>query len=451
MRTYVAFLLAAQAAALSAALPAVAQGAPVLAAGQTTGQCTNLANPPMARNWRISSQPALPTRLQFNAFVERGENFSSVAGTSTTDVWAVGGGNPFGPEGPGGNALTYHFDGTQWCRVSDRDLEGINEVSGLGGVVALAPDNAWAVGFQLIVGPASVIQHWEGTRWKTVPSPNPGDPNTAAGSLSSISAVAPNDIWAVGYDEDKSGVPSALLAHYDGQAWTAVTPPKLPGNNTFAILFRVFARAHDDVWAVGLKNHIGGFSTTLIEHFDGNVWTVVPSVNGGDSVNILFGVTATAANDAWAVGYSQVLSHKMIQSPLAEHWDGKRWSSVPTAPTRQPNTVLQGVTARSASDVWAVGYSNGGIDSPNSEYFTPLVEHWTGTGWVVVPAAKSNVPGSTTPIQGITIGNALTDIALFPAGSGETLIAAGQYSTPVTNPQGTTYGKRHPYTITMAP
>ena len=47
------------------------------------------------------------------------------------------------------------------------------------------------------------------------------------------------------------------------------------------------------------------FRRTLILHWNGKSWTQVPSPNpGGPSHgNLLFGVTATSARNAWAVGY----------------------------------------------------------------------------------------------------------------------------------------------------
>ena len=46
----------------------------------------------------------------------------------------------------------------------------------------------------------------------------------------------------------------------------------------------------------------GAGSLTLIEHWNGTAWTQVPSPNpSGD--NVLDGVAATSASNAWAVGF----------------------------------------------------------------------------------------------------------------------------------------------------
>lgn len=50
------------------------------------------------------------------------------------------------------------------------------------------------------------------------------------------------------------------------------------------------------------------------------------SVTGG-----LMAVAATSATNAWAVG-----SKGAVSSPLILHWNGRKWSSVPTGPRRAP-------------------------------------------------------------------------------------------------------------------
>src|SRR5437764_621866 len=53
------------------------------------------------------------------------------------------------------------------------------------------------------------------------------------------------------------------------------------------------------------------------------VWSVVSSPNVGTSSNVLNGVAVVSANDVWAVGYYS-------GGTLIEHWDGTSWSVVPS-------------------------------------------------------------------------------------------------------------------------
>src|SRR5207253_5161606 len=117
-----------------------------------------------------------------------------------------------------------------------------------------------------------------------------------ANVLKSLSAAAPNDIWAVG-----SAASDSLAMHWDGTLWTIVPTPDLPLN---APLEGVTAIASNDVWAVGFQSDPGSLnSSNVILHWNGSAFSVVPSPNpGGNSVDNLHDVAAAAANDVWAVG-----------------------------------------------------------------------------------------------------------------------------------------------------
>ncbi len=211
------------------------------ASAQPTSQCTNLANPNASGIWAISSERALPTRFQFQQFKANGESFAGVSGSAPNDVWAVGGDAQFDLNGPGtqfGNGIVYHFDGTQWCRFNDFDLQNQNLIVSLDDVAALAPDDAWAVGTFIGGNVDTIIQHWNGRVWTAVASPDPGDNGTVGGLLTSISAVSAADIWAAGWYEDQAANSHALLAHYDGQAWGAVATPPSGHPIEHAVSFR---------------------------------------------------------------------------------------------------------------------------------------------------------------------------------------------------------------------
>ena len=61
------------------------------------------------------------------------------------------------------------------------------------------------------------------------------------------------------------------------------------------------AVATDDVWAVG-NSYFGGLQRSVVEHWDGENWTVVPSPNDGPFLNWFVSISATSADDIWAVG-----------------------------------------------------------------------------------------------------------------------------------------------------
>jgi hypothetical protein len=291
--------------------------------------------------------------------------FLSTTAISTSDAWAVGGTSWWDPS----LTLAVHWDGSSWTKVSTPTPD-TNAV--LTGVDGLSSDNVWAVGYN---GPGPgirgsdytpLVEHWDGTSWsvQSVPDPDGG------GQLTAISATSPDDVWAVGNSDSSQ---STLIEHWDGSSWTQVTSPS-PGDASNQ-LHGVTAISADDAWAVGSANDSGDPLQAVTEHWDGTSWSVVanPDPTGDASLN---GVTATSADDVWAVGYSNA-SRCSNGGPqcqtVAMHWDGSSWSvaTTPDPPSSYLND-LEGVTALSSGDIWAVG---------ETDYVATLITHWDGTAW----------------------------------------------------------------------
>jgi hypothetical protein len=108
-----------------------------------------------------------------------------------------------------------HWDGTAWNRVlAPTPVPGVS----LLGVTATSPRDAWAVGqtaYKNACGPkcATVIEHWNGSSWALVPSPNP--PSVLVNVLLGVAATSPRNAWAVGTNDYES----TLIAHWNGMAW----------------------------------------------------------------------------------------------------------------------------------------------------------------------------------------------------------------------------------------
>jgi hypothetical protein len=259
-------------------------------------------------------------------------SFSSVAGAASTDVWAVGSQAVHNST----NTLIEHWNGTTWSVVTSPKLP---DGSRLSGVTAPATNNVWAEGVEADSANA-LIEHWDGSSWSLVSSPAFAGLFTTA-----ISADAATDVWAVG---DTTGNTPSL--HWDGTSWTLIPTVHL----RFGGVSGLFARSPTDVWAVGTGpgTPSGGCSAhpaELIEHWNGIIWTVVPSVNPFPCHNdSMLAVAADAATDAWAVGGGPALT---------EHWDGTSWSLV--EPPSQVASLL-GLTALSSGLVLAVGGGTNG-------------------------------------------------------------------------------------------
>jgi hypothetical protein len=209
----------------------------------------------------------------------------------------------------------------------------------------------------------TLTEHWDGTAWSIVSSPNPGATYT---TLSGVTCSSSSDCWAVGAYIGSSGANETLIEHWDGTAWSIVSSPN---NGRSTTLKGVTCASSSDCWAVGVY-YDGDFDHALTEHWNGIAWSIVSSANAsGTQNNFLNAVTCASSSNCWAVGYYNSGS---IYQTLTEHWDGAAWSIV-NSPNPTQYNFLNAVTCASASDCWAVGY-HGGIAQTLIEHYSPVVQ-----------------------------------------------------------------------------
>jgi hypothetical protein len=275
--------------------------------------------------------------------------------------------------------LVEHWNGTSWSLVFSPN-QG-SDGSGLVGVAAVSPNDIWAVGDYgyVTTGYRTLIEHWNGTSWSIVSSPNQ---DLSDNFLQGVAVVSPTDVWAVGIGiESATSTWHTLIEHWNGVSWSIVASPNQGPDNSQ--LYGVAALSASDVWAVGYHNSTST-AATLVEHWNGTSWSIVASPNPGTSNSTLHGIVAASANDIWAVGsYFDTLYRTLI-----EHWDGTNWAVIPS-PNEGSFSELYGVGVVTATDVWTVGdYGDGG--GPRT-----LAEHWNGAGWSVVPSPNQELADNT--------------------------------------------------------
>ena len=186
----------------------------------------------------------------------------------------------------------------------------------------------------------TLIEHWNGSSWSVVASPSP---SRLGNSLSSVSAISSNDVWAVGTANGSSYSSFlTLVEHWDGSTWSVIPSPSTGGWGSF--LFSVAAISDSNIWAVGEILNGASNSSTLVEHWDGSIWSIVSAPSPGQE-GILNSVAAISAINVWAVG-SYLGS---VGSTLAENWNGNSWNVV-ASPNPSNGNGLNGVAAPSASD-----------------------------------------------------------------------------------------------------
>jgi len=235
-------------------------------------------------------------------------------------------------------------------------------------------------------------------------------------SLDAVAAISSSNVWAVGHGGDSSGNKNrTLIEHWDGHIWRIVASPNLGTGDNF--LSAVVALSPTNIWAVGQAfSPDQQYSTEiLVEHWDGKQWSIIPTPNpakGG--VNRFFGISAISATDIWAVGSMLPSTSSLSGKPnetLIEHWDGRNWQVVASPNPGNQGGALESVVALSANDIWAVGLAVSGS--------LPLIEHWDGTSWKV--AATPAVPPTPNGLNAITAVSA-DDVWAVGGGNANALI-----------------------------
>jgi hypothetical protein len=246
------------------------------------------------------------------------------------DAWAVG--------RLGNGALALHWNVrnrdrhgyTWWARVRvPRALASAE----LNSVVMVAPRDLWAV------GPGTVLRRRRA--WARVKPP----PFVAGASSFAMSKVpGTTGVWISGYDEDGD---QWRAARWTGSSWEeSIVGPGLihnhPGRNIAAV-------SSSDAWIVGRAPDRNG--KALVYHWDGSAWAAVTDLPLPAGASELSGVAARSASDVWAVG--SYLQPSGRTRSLALHWNGARWSRVAT-----PGPGLTEVAMVPGSkQAWAVGGS----------------------------------------------------------------------------------------------
>ncbi|MGI8333336.1 hypothetical protein ACRYCC_25575 [Actinomadura scrupuli] len=239
---------------------------------------------------------------------------NDIVALSPDEAWAVG--------QTSDHPVIQHWDGTTWSAVTPpRPASLIG--AGLLGVAAVSPSAALAVGggYDRLAGQeVPLIQRWNGTNWA---AQDPGPWLRSGYVLTSVAMFTADEAWAVGHA--LPGGPIAL--RWDGAQWIRIPAPGPDRGRLLAVA----GIAPDDVWAVGTTG-----SGALIMHFDGRAWRRERCPSGRSS---LTDVVALPDGSAWAAGGDGLL-----------HWNGRRWRRVDPG-LGSVNTLA----ALSPTEVWAAG------------------------------------------------------------------------------------------------
>lgn len=267
------------------------------------------------------------------------------------DGWVTG----FYADGEGRRPLVEHWNGKKWTLSPVLSPTGTVQVGTATitnyeygeGISAVSPSDVWLTVSNVDKQSnrqGSALEHWDGHAWNYVAFP---DQASATVTLQGVHALSATDAWVVGSDQRTPQTLLPIAMHWDGHAWS--TTPMAVDSPVVAPK-AVTGTSPDDVWAVGLSDD-GDMTEPLIEHWDGHAWKNMPTTDAGSVASILTNledVTAISPNDVWAAGRYNTWDY------LLEHWDGRSWTIVPPPAATRPN-ALWGISASAKDDVWAVG------------------------------------------------------------------------------------------------
>ncbi len=300
----------------------------------------------------------------------------------------------------GDRATVLHWNGTSWAPIT---IPGLPVNAFLYAVDALSSSDVWAAGESAAQGaPATtLIVHWDGIAWKRVPSPGPSGTHLLP-ELSYLSMDSATDGWAAGNVRDlQHGTTTNLAAHWNGTSWQQVTTSP-------AFSFRgVASFSPANAWAVGYDRTSSGQLTPAAFHWNGTSWALAAALPPPSGVApakvVVAGLSADSATDVWAIGAHTYISGGSLHSRnLAWHWNGTRWTvmAVPSPGiTSAGSSGVVGAAAISPANVWADGFT----ETTSNTQATVSV-HWNGTSWTRV--ATPNPGGSTNDAALLGVGAA---------------------------------------------
>jgi hypothetical protein len=322
--------------------------------------------------------------------------FGDVACVTSSDCWAVGAVNSPARDSP----MAEHWNGASWSSVPM--APGVDGF--LDSLTCPSTTDCWAVGSTQagISSPVgSLMEHWDGSSWTLVP---PVPNGQAFSSLNGVTCVSDSDCWAVGNAGPNQQQPNfipilpagapddqGLIEHWNGSSWSLAPSPAAPSPNG-SYLGGVTCITSTSCWAVGTTTDASGtVGTTLVELWNGTVWSDVPSPTPAQTTGLLAHVTCLSASACWAVGAQGLTGGHNSFDPTAliENWNGSSWSIDPS-PNVTALSFLDGVACVAGTACWAVGFSansltgnGGGVNLQNlieqMEFPPPSVQGmWMG-------------------------------------------------------------------------
>jgi hypothetical protein len=264
--------------------------------------------------------------------------------------------------------LAEFWNGRTWRMLATPNRGIGNQLTG---VSCTASDRCVAAGWSLS---GTIAESWNGSRWMLMTTPNPA-PDIA---LNSVSCANRGNCVAVGGENFGQGL---LIAEvWNGRSWQVHNPPSPPPTpqGVVAGLSNVSCSRPADCIATGFYLSLAKAGLPLAEQWNGKKWTTLHPITpagGRPAGAALHAASCLRSGSCLAVGATEA------QRLLGEQWNGRAWhlTSAPRQLGKNIAMNLFAVSCWQARGCMAVG-NNFGV----SEVTYPLAEEWNGTGWRLV-------------------------------------------------------------------
>jgi hypothetical protein len=170
-----------------------------------------------------------------------------------------------------------------------------------------------------LVSSRTLIEIWNGARWTVASSPNRG-PSTEFNYLNSVSCYSSDLCIAVGDYSDYGGViERTLVEHWNGTAWSELSSPNRGGVYDANEFNGVSCPSREQCVAVGDYDTASGvqYRRPLVESWAGSRWALDAGASGGPSSDAsLTSVSCATADSCAAVGYVRMEPSEPYQTLL---------------------------------------------------------------------------------------------------------------------------------------
>jgi hypothetical protein len=277
------------------------------------------------------------------------------------------------------------FDGTRWLAMGSGLNGSVNALIMVGSDLYAGGSFSKAGGVS-----ANNIAKWNGTRWSALGS------GVSGGALPQISSVAVfgETVFAGGSFTSAGGVMVANVAQWDGSQWSPLGVMGLTGGSSTPVVSALQMIGYQ-LYAGGSFTNADGVSANVVAHWDGNAWSAVGLGT--------FGMESARAGRVLAMGASRndllvggtfatgdtVNGTSDIQPNNLARWDGQQWTGV-------GNGV--GGTGSSSWQIHALKASGNGVFLGGSlpsvaGLHATNIALWTGTNFSVLGSGVSDANG----------------------------------------------------------